>query len=63
MQPLTGLVAGFDVGSLDLRGIDGEVGAEVAAMTRACGPALDRIAVRVGRPPLLRWGVVCWRPD
>jgi hypothetical protein len=48
-------------GILDLREID--TAAEIAAFVSECGPALDRIAERIGRPPTLRWGVVNWFED
>jgi hypothetical protein len=45
-------------GSCDLREID--TLAEIAAFVRVCGPALNQIAGRIGKPPEFRWGLVVW---
>jgi hypothetical protein len=60
-RSLRSLVEGRAVGSCDLREID--TAAEIAEFVSACGPALERIEGRVGRPPALRWGVVAWFED
>jgi hypothetical protein len=52
------LIHGWAEGSCDLREIDTQ--AEIAAFTRVCGPALAQIEERIGKPPLLRWGLVTW---
>jgi hypothetical protein len=41
---------------VDFRGIDQE--AEVAAFRSAFKPELDTLTQRIGRPPVLRWGMI-----
>jgi hypothetical protein len=55
---LVELIHGWAEGSCDLREIDAQ--AEIAAFARACGTTLARIEERIGKPPLLRWGLVAW---
>lgn len=55
-QRVAHILGAPDCVALDLQGVDRE--AEVDAFRTAYKPELDELAHRIGRPPVLRWGMI-----